>query len=94
MGRFKQEIIAGDFLISDQNKNLAIEALHNCLNQLEMEQKLVIQLRFWEELEVRQIAIVMTATWEYVNNLLEKSLQQLREMMILSLNQTLAASAA
>lgn len=94
MGRFLNSIVAGDFLITESNKVRVLAELHHCLDQLEVEQKLVIHLRFWEDLEIAQIAIVMTTTWDHVNELLEKSLQKLREMMISSLNYKLMADAA
>ncbi len=94
MGRFINAIVAGDYLITESNKPRVLAELRNCLDKLEIEQKLVIQLRFWENLEIAQIAIVMTTTWDHVNELLEKSLQQLREMMISSLNYKLTAHAA
>lgn len=94
MGRFLNAIVAGDVLITETNKARVIAELHHCLNKLEVEQKLVIHLRFWEDLEIAQIAIVMASTWDHVNELLEKSLEQLREMMISSLNYKCTAIAA
>lgn len=94
MGRFLNAIVAGDVLITESNKARVIAELHHCLNKLEVEQKLVIHLRFWEDLEIAQIAIVMASTWDHVNDLLEKSFEQLREMMISSLNYKCTAIAA
>jgi DNA-directed RNA polymerase specialized sigma24 family protein len=62
-------------------KKVFIEPLHACLDRLEPNQKLVIHLRFWEEMEISQIAAITSSTWNHVNQLLEWTLIHLQEML-------------
>lgn len=56
--------------------------LHECLIRLEPLQKFVIHLRFWEELEVAQIASIIGKGWDETDHLLENTLTVLRAMIV------------
>lgn len=77
------------------DRRIFIEPLHACLDRLEPKQKLVIHLRFWEEMEISKIAIITESNWDHVNHLLEKTILQLGEMLTEHLQkQTRTAKAA
>ena len=57
---------------------LMIDRLHSCLEELEATQQIAIQLRFWEELTIEQIADELGLSWDQVNRLIEFTLVQLR----------------
>lgn len=76
-------------------KNRMIQLLHACLLELEPEQKLAIELRFWEQLSITQIAFVLKVSWDYANQLLERTFLELRQMLTERLaTETLTANAA
>ena len=62
-------------------RNRLIVLLHACLDELEPAQKLVLQLRFWELLEIEQIALILESSWNHVDELLERTFRQLRMML-------------
>jgi DNA-directed RNA polymerase specialized sigma24 family protein len=67
-----------------------IQLLHASLSDLEPAQKLALELRFWEEMNIEQIATIMKTTWNEVDELLERTFLELRKM----LNQRLMTEAA
>lgn len=58
-----------------------IEPLHDCLAMLPSEQKLILHLRFWEDLEISQIAEVTHLSWDRVDSILRKTIADLRRML-------------
>lgn len=57
------------------------EALHACMAKLKPVQRLAIQLRFWEELEIEQMAVVLNMSWSAVDQLLESTFVELRKLL-------------
>jgi DNA-directed RNA polymerase specialized sigma24 family protein len=58
-----------------------IEQLHKCISELKPFQKHVLQLRFWEEMTINQIAILTRKSWEQIDHLIEQTLIELRQML-------------
>lgn len=82
----------GGHLCPQTDRKSWVAPLHECLAELDSKQKLLIHLRFWEEMDVSQIAIVMNLPWTAANGLLEQTLLELRGKLIkrLRLNATAA----
>jgi RNA polymerase sigma factor (sigma-70 family) len=59
-----------------------IDRLHSCLKELEVTQQIAIQLRFWEELTIEQIANELGLSWDEVNRLIDITLDQLRTKIV------------
>ena len=59
-----------------------IDRLHSCLKELEATQQIAIQLRFWDELTIEQIANELGLSWDEVNRLIEITLDQLRTKIV------------
>ena len=57
------------------NKN---EELYRALAELSSFQIEIIQMRFWEELTIDQIASVVCLTWDEVDGLINETLAKLR----------------
>ena len=82
MGKIASDARQSSMELCPRNgKKTFIEPLHDCLDRLTPEQRLAIHLRFWEEMEIAQIAIATESTWNQVNQLLENTILQLREML-------------
>jgi DNA-directed RNA polymerase specialized sigma24 family protein len=58
-----------------------IQLLHVCMSDLEPAQKLALELRFWEQMKIEQIALIMKTTWDEVDQLLERTFLELRQML-------------
>jgi RNA polymerase sigma factor (sigma-70 family) len=65
----------------ETDKQRLLEVLHECLGKLEDKEKLVIHLRFWEALEIPQIAQLLDMSWDHVDQLLDQSVGRLRLML-------------
>jgi DNA-directed RNA polymerase specialized sigma24 family protein len=62
------------------------EELYEALAELSLTQIEVIQMRFWEELTIDQIASVICMTWDEANALIEKTLDELRNLVEKKMN--------
>jgi DNA-directed RNA polymerase specialized sigma24 family protein len=52
--------------------------LGECMDRLTPTQKLALQMRFYEELEIAQIAYVLKMSWDKTDRLLESTFRELR----------------
>ena len=81
MENIVQHLKPGIANLSAAERTRLIQLLRLCLSELEPAQKLALELRFWEQLKIEQIAIIMRTTWDQTDQLLERTFRQLREML-------------
>lgn len=60
---------------SEENINL----LRMLLPTLSQQARIAIQLRFWENMTIQEIAGLLELSWEQADRLIEESVQQLRD---------------
>ena len=56
-----------------------IRILRRLLTSLERDAKIAIHLRFWENMTVQEIAFLLDMSWESTDQLIEKTIANLRE---------------
>lgn len=61
--------------------SVAREKLHQSLLRLNPRQQIVIQMRFWEQFSISEIASVLGMTWEDVDKLIETTLCELKQRL-------------
>lgn len=71
-----------------------IEILHRHLLTLPMRQQLAIQLRFWENCSIAQVAWIMEVSWNEADRLIESAVESLRKKLLNTQKETFAAIAA
>jgi RNA polymerase sigma factor (sigma-70 family) len=67
-----------DSLIGDETANEKLKTLHKALTHLTKRQRESVLLRYYNELDSRQVAEIMGISVEGVHNLISKSIQALR----------------
>lgn len=76
-------------------KEKAIQLLHACLLELEPRTKLAVELRFWEQMTIAQVAFILKTSWEDADRMIERAFLELHQMLTERLaNENLAANAA
>ncbi len=70
------------------------EVLHKHLLKMSWRQQLAIQLRFWEEYSIHQVATTMNITWMEADRLIELAISNLKSGLLTSSTQTPTSSAA
>lgn len=70
------------------------EELHQHLVRLNWKQQVAIQMRFWEECTILQIASDLGVTWEEADNLIDSALGVLKDGLINSRIHSTIVSAA
>ena len=70
------------------------EVLHKHLLRLTWRQQLAIQLRFWEEYSIFQVATTMDISWDQADSLIETAIATLKSGLAKSLIQTPLLQAA
>lgn len=70
------------------------ELLHKQLLLLNWRQRLAIELRFWEQLSIFQVAYAMGIGWEDANKLIDTAIKNLKTGLVRSLTKTPALKAA
>lgn len=64
---------------SDYRTDANISLLRILLPTLSRQARIAIQLRFWENLTIQEIAWLLELSWEQADRLIEDSIQQLRD---------------
>lgn len=59
--------------------SVAKEKLHQSLLRLKPRQQIAIQMRFWEQFSISEIASVLGITWEDADKLIETTLCELKQ---------------
>jgi RNA polymerase sigma-70 factor (ECF subfamily) len=80
---FEVQISTEDFIINEQVTEENQKKVLEVLSKLSPRQREAIYLRFFENLEFENIALVMDMNVQSVRNTLHRAMQTLREMMIL-----------
>lgn len=70
------------------------EELHKHLLRLSWRQQIAIQLRFWEECSIFQVANQLGISWKEADDLIEAALKTLKDGLVRSVNKTAAPVAA
>jgi DNA-directed RNA polymerase specialized sigma subunit len=70
------------------------EELHKHLLRLSWRQQIAIQLRFWEECSIFQVANQLGISWKEADDLIEAALKTLKDRLVRSVNKTAALVAA
>ena len=68
-------------IIQKENTNFKLQSLHQAINQLTPRQKESIYLRFTEELEYMEIAVIMEMSIEACRNLICKAIKSLKDAL-------------
>lgn len=68
-------------IIQKENTNFKLQSLHQAINQLTPRQKESIYLRFTEELEYMEIAVIMEMSIESCRNLICKAIKSLKDAL-------------
>lgn len=71
-----------------KDKRLAVMLLRESLEQLPKRQRLLIHLRFWEHLTIAEIAILLRASWEEIDEQINEAYQTLKRMLLNRLEPT------
>lgn len=74
--------------------NNKYEEIHIHLLQLSWKQQVAIQMRFWEECTIFQIASHLRVSWDEADDLIETSLKKLKDRVMQSMNHSSKPSAA
>lgn len=74
--------------------NNKYEELHKHLLRLNWKQQVAIQMRFWKECTILQIASHLGVSWKEADDLIEGSLKILKEGLTKSMNHSSMPSAA
>src|ERR1035437_26280 len=80
---FEVQISTEDFIINNQVSEENQKKVLEVLKQLSPRQREAIYLRYFENLEFENIALVMDMNVQSVRNTLHRAMQTLREMMII-----------
>ena len=56
-----------------------INLLRTLLPKLSQQAQIAIQLRFWENMAIQEIACLLEMSWEQADRLIEESVQHLRD---------------
>ncbi len=64
---------------SDYRTDANISLLRILLPTLSRQARIAIQLRFWENLTIQEIAGLLEVSWDQADRLIEDSIQQLRD---------------
>lgn len=57
------------------------EILHSSLRTLKPQQQIVLQLRFWEEHSIAEIASILKTSWDEIDQLIESTLCELNQKL-------------
>jgi DNA-directed RNA polymerase specialized sigma24 family protein len=55
--------------------------LHSCIGELSEGQRLVLHLRYWEKLEIAEIAEITGLVWDEVDQQIEVTLSEIRDSL-------------
>jgi RNA polymerase sigma factor (sigma-70 family) len=89
---FQVEFSSEDFMINTEEEKENCKKVLEVLNQLSPRQREAIYLRYFNELEFETIANVMDMNIQSVRNAIQRGLQTMRELMVLSTFFALIAS--
>lgn len=70
------------------------EELHKHLVRLSWRQQIAIQLRFWENYSIFQVAFHLEISWKEADDLIESALSALKDGLMKSMNHSAMPSAA
>ena len=70
--------MATDSSIRTKSLEENIRVLRILLPMLSQQERIAIQLRFWENMTIQEIAGLLELSWEQADRLIEDSVQQLR----------------
>lgn len=67
------------FLAHDPyEKSEQVRKLHGFLQDLTYQERIVLRLRYWENLAIQEIAEALEMTWDATDRLIETSIRKLR----------------
>lgn len=77
-GKMRTEAMPG-FPARSPEREAEIQRLHEMLPSLGDEEIVAVYFRFWESLLIEEIANILGRSWNYTDQLIERSLRKLRQ---------------